>query len=99
MAKKKFQAIFERSVLVFCALLLAYLIVRTYVLSQTSSWDNIRGPLAPEDYYMIGELDEPIPSEEFLPYTFTPTPEPQASSAPAPTPLEKARGKEESAKE
>lgn len=50
------------------ALLLAYLVVRTYILSQ---WDfgYIRGPLAPREYYELGLINEPIPSEEYLPYT------------------------------
>ena len=73
MSKHSPQAIFERVVLLVCASLLAYLVVRTYVLYRWD-WNYIRGPLAPRHYYELGLINEPIPSAEYLPYTWTPTP-------------------------
>jgi len=67
------QAIFERVVLLICASVFAYLVVRTYVLYRWD-WNYIRGPLAPRHYYELGLINEPIPSAEYLPYTWTPTP-------------------------
>ncbi len=75
MPKYHRQAVFERLVLSFCAVLLAYLIVRTYVLYRWD-WNYMRGPLAPRHYYELGLIDEPIPSAEYLPYTLIPTPVP-----------------------
>ena len=75
MSRRNLQAVFERVVLLLCTLLLAYLIVRTYVLYRWD-WDYIRGPLTPRHYYDIGMINEPIPSDEYLPYTLIPTPIP-----------------------
>ena len=75
MPKHNRQAIVERLILLFCTLLLAYLIVRTYVLYRWD-WNYIRGPLAPRRYYELGLINEPIPSKEYLPYTLIPTPIP-----------------------
>ncbi len=88
MQKRKLQAVLERVVLLFCTLLLAYLIVRTYVLYRWD-WNYIRGPLAPRHYYELGLIDEPIPSREYLPYTLIPTPIPEPLPAAA-TPEEAA---------
>ena len=100
MQKHNRQAIVERLILLFCTLLLAYLIVRTYVLYRWD-WNYIRGPLAPRHYYELGLINEPIPSKEYLPYTLIPTPIP-LPLPPAATPdtsVAKPRESVESAKD
>ena len=70
MNHKNFQKYLEYAMFFASLSLLAFFVVRTYILYK-SDWDYIRGPLAPREYYELGMLDDPIPSKEYYPYTLS----------------------------